>query len=384
MLCENREEAMARCRRVFFVLVLFVFCNVTDASADQITLANGDIISGKVETVSAGSVRIVTDYAGAITVDFRQVANLEIEENGRISLQNGDVITGRIVSMSGESVAIASPVLQDLTIPRDLFKGFNVPVEEVSASELEQTRETLKKTEEKLATAEAKVENLSSISKLWSGSLSLGTQLRRGNTDSSDARFDAIAIRKAPREELSLRFYSDYGETDGETDTNEIFGEVKLKVFRTDRFYLFGLTNMEYDEMENLDLRAQVFGGPGYIFIKTDKTNLLGEIGAGLTGEFFDEEEGDDEENLEASLRLNAEWRQKLFDNAEFFQGLILYPSLSEFGDYRLRSESTLVTPLSEQWAIKLSLVDDYDSSPENKDTKKNDLRFVSSIQYTY
>jgi putative salt-induced outer membrane protein YdiY len=187
-----------------------------------------------------------------------------------------------------------------------------------------------------------------------------------------------------PREELRLRFYADYVETEGETDTNQVFGESKLKVFQTDRRYLFGLTNMEYDEMENLDLRAQAFAGPGYDFIKNERTRLVGEIGAGLTGEFFDEEDDGSDETVEAGLWLNAEWTQKIFENAEFYQGLTVYPSLGKFGDYRLRSESTVKTPLGRQWAIKMSLIDDYDSDPESENVKKNDLRFISSMEYNF
>lgn len=377
--------------RLFVFVSLFVFATASVVSADQIVLLNGDRISGEITAISDGRVMVMTDYAGEISVDFNQVEDMEVEKQGHISLGNGDVITGRIVSVSGETITIRSQVLQEITIPGDLFLGYRRFAEELEEEELEQTRrliqekeKELEETRDELAKTKKEVEDLTSISKLWSGSVSLGAQMRRGNTDSSDVRFDATALRKAPREELALRFYADYGETEGETDTNEIFGEVKLKVFQTDRFYLFGLTNMEYDEMENLDLRAQVFGGPGYNFIDTERTKLLGEIGAGLTGEFFDEDDGGDEETLEASLRLNAEWRQKLFANAEFFQGLTVYPSLGKFGDYRLRSESTLSAPFSEQWAIKLSLVDDYDSNPESEDVKKNDLKFIAAIQYKY
>ncbi len=377
--------------RMLSLALLPVFFATAVVSADQVILVNGDRVSGEIMAISGGRVRMITDYAGEILIDFSQVEDMEIEREGRISLVNGDVLTGRIVSVSGENIAITSQVFQEITVPRSLLLGFNEPAAGADTEELEQTRRLLQeketelgKTQDKLAETEKKVDDLTSISKVWSGSLSLGTQLKRGNTDSSDVRFDATALRKVPREELALRFYADYGETDGETDTNEIFGEVKLKVFQTERFYLFGLTSMEYDEMENLDLRAQVFSGPGYIFIDRERTNLLGEIGAGLMGEFFDEADGDDGETLEASLRLNAEWRQKLFGNAEFFQGLTIYPSLGNFGDYRLRSETTLSTPLSKQWAIKLSLVDDYDSDPEGEDVKNNDLKCISSIQYKY
>jgi hypothetical protein len=61
-----------------------------------------------------------------------------------------------------------------------------------------------------------------------------------------------------------------------------------------------------------------------------------------------------------------------------------LFPSLEDFGEFRVRSESILTSPLGDGWAIKLSLIDDYDSAPENNDVKKNDLCFISAVEYTF
>jgi putative salt-induced outer membrane protein YdiY len=361
-----------------------------NALADQITLANGDKISGEILEIADGQLRILTEYAGEISVDFARVTDLRIDEAGRISLKNGDTITGRIGSISENRIVITSQAFGDAEVARELFESFErTEIADAERAESEQARELLeqaetdlKEAEGKLAQKEEEIKELTTVSKLWSGSFAVGAQLERGNTDTTDVRVEAKATRKAPREELRLRFYADYGETEGKTDTNKVFGESKLKVFQTDRRYLFGLTNMEYDEMENLDLRAQGFGGLGYNFIDKERTHLLGEVGAGLTGEFFDD--GDDEETLEASGWLNSEWKQRLFEHTEFYQALTLYPSLGNFGEYRLRSESTLTTPLSDHWAIKLSLIDDYDTDPESEDVKRNDLRFISSMEYTF
>ncbi|MCJ7637509.1 MAG: DUF481 domain-containing protein, partial [Nitrososphaeraceae archaeon] len=49
-------------------------------------------------------------------------------------------------------------------------------------------------------------------------------------------------------------------------------------------------------------------------------------------------------------------------------------------GDYRLRSESTIKTPMGDQWAIKLSLIDDYDSDPESDTIEKNETSYDDYI----
>jgi hypothetical protein len=39
---------------------------------------------------------------------------------------------------------------------------------------------------------------------------------------------------------------------------------------------------------------------------------------------------------------------------------------------------------MGDGWALKLSLIDEYDSDPESEETDKNDLRFISSVVYTF
>ncbi len=366
------------------MLSFLILLTATRARADQIVLENGDRISGEIIHILDMKIQVATEYAGEISIDFAAVADMRTDRSARIFLENGDVITGKIGSLSSGQVSVSSTALGEIEFPRGQFLGLDTRnVEDLKIQKLQDTHPTPENVLSVPSQAEEeKIEEPASVPSLWSGSLSVGGQLQRGNTDTADLRIEVNAKRTAPREELQLRFYSDYGETDGETDTNKVFGQAKLKLFRTERRYVFGVTNMEYDEMENLDLRAQGFGGLGRIFIDKESTNVLGEIGAGLTGEFFDND--GDEETLEASLWLNAEWRQGLFERLEFYQALTLQPSLGDFGDFRLRSESTIAAPLGAGWAIKFSLIDDYDSDPESEDTKKNDLRLISSAEYAF
>ncbi len=355
-------------------------------SADQIVLDNGDRISGKIIKISAGEVVLETEYAGEICVDFGRVVNMNTERPVRITLREGDVITGRVDSIFEESIIIDSELFGLLEAERSALVGLAEPGTELKVEQyektrqaLEETEESLKRTQEALKEKEEEVAKLSSGAGLWDGSLSLGAALQRGNTDTSDFRLEAKAARTVPREELSLRFHMDYGETDGEADTNETFGAVKLKVFQTDRRYIFGLMDAEYDEFENLDLRLQAFAGPGYIFIDNENTKLLGEIGAGPIGEFVDTETGT-ESTVEANLWLHTEWSQKVYENVLLTTAFTLFPSLGDFGEYRAKLESSLRTPVQERWFLKVSLIDDYDSDPE-EDVENNDVKFITSLE---
>jgi len=372
-----------------FAMGFLMLTPAANVFADQVMLANNDRISGEIISVSNGKIQVKTEYAGVIQVDFNKITNLKTEKNASIILVDGENMTGRIDSISGSSIVVESSELGLIEISRDRFQGMG-PLEatDLKTDENPQIPGTADRQEaaaEKaiVVPADTGTEESPALPKRWSGSLSLGAQLQEGNTDSTDLHFDAKAKREVPLKELQLKFRADYGETEGETDTNKVFGEAKFKAFRCERFYLFGVTNMEHDEMEDLDLRAQFYAGPGYYFIKKERTAMLAEIGAGIVGEWTDAEDGSDE-TIEPGGWINLEWTQRLCKTMEFFQGVTVYPSFGDAGEFRLRSESTLKAPLGKRWALKLSAIDDYDSNPESEDADRNDLQLITSVGYEF
>lgn len=73
----------------------------------------------------------------------------------------------------------------------------------------------------------------------------------------------------------------------------------------------------------------------------------------------------------------------KLTGNLKIVEDIILYPSLSEGGEYRLHSEIAVVNPINDKTSWKVSFIDDFNSSPSGN-TKKNDFRLISSIDYVF
>lgn len=379
--------------RVLIMLVILatLFSNGSNTNADQVTFINGDRISGQIIHVFDGKIQIATEYAGTIETDFEMVADLTTEAPCTITLRNGDVVRGRIYSMSDGLIIVISDILGELKFSKELFVGLNVPETTVEGSpeflklqaQLQETQAALTEAELDLEKKEETIEGLSSPYELWSGSVSLGLTFERGNTDNSKLRFDSRATRTAPGDELRLRLTIDYEESSGDVDTNKVFGQSKLKVFQSDRRYVFGLTDLEYDQLKDLDLRAQAYAGPGYYFIKKERTSLAGEIGAGLVAEFFDNDDGT-KDSYDGRLWLSSEWRQKIFDDTEFSQILTYFPSMEDIGDYRIKYEAVLTTPIGKHWAWKLSFLEEYDSEPDGEDTEKFDTTLISAIEYTF
>ena len=84
---------MHRCALLFCLVSLFFFAFTRDVRADQITLDNGDSLSGTIEKIVAGKLTLKTDYAGSIDIDITKIKKVstsspvEVRSAGRRGLE---------------------------------------------------------------------------------------------------------------------------------------------------------------------------------------------------------------------------------------------------------------------------------------------------------
>lgn len=220
----------------------------------------------------------------------------------------------------------------------------------------------------------------SAAKSLWTGNVEAGIQIREGNTETLDLYGKVGALRKSNRRELSLKASYDFAERDDDTERNRAFAESTYRRYRSAKSYIFGTVNVEHDEIEELDFRLTAAVGPGYKWIDTEDTKLIGEAGFGATAEWYD---GGDQ-HTEAIMMLHGLWTQKVFDESVFSQELTVYPSISDFGSFRLVSSTSLATPLSESLDLRVSLVNEYDNDPEVSGVEKNDMTFRTTVVYRF
>jgi putative salt-induced outer membrane protein YdiY len=220
----------------------------------------------------------------------------------------------------------------------------------------------------------------SAAKSLWTGNVEGGIQIREGNTETFDIYGKVGALRKSYRRELSLKASYDFAERDDDTERNRAFAASTYRRYRSAKSYIFGTINVEQDEIEELDFRLNAAVGPGYKWIDTEDTKLTGEAGFGVTAEWYDGED----QNTEAIVMIHGHWRQKVFDESIFGQELTVYPSISDFGSFRLVSITSLATPLSESLDLRVSLVNEYDNDPGVSGVEKNDLTFRTTVVYRF
>ena len=85
-----------------FIFILFVFLTIgllyiNPLMADELSLKNGDRISGNILNMSDSQVVIKTSYAGEITVKWTEIANVKSDQKIAVMLKNGIEYIGNIV-----------------------------------------------------------------------------------------------------------------------------------------------------------------------------------------------------------------------------------------------------------------------------------------------
>ena len=93
-------------RFISLLILLLVLC--ADAFADQITLRNGDRLTGKIVKSDGGKLFIKTDLLGAVAVDPAVVTAIATNQPLYVTLVDGRTLSG-VLSASGTKQSYALP-----------------------------------------------------------------------------------------------------------------------------------------------------------------------------------------------------------------------------------------------------------------------------------
>lgn len=318
--------------RLAGMILVAVLVLAGTATADVVTLRNGDRLTG--EIVSTDDVQLVlrTAYADALAIDRSDVLDIESDRDAATAFAAG--LTGS-ATIAGPAVAAAG-------------------AKAGSAVEKEVAQTT------------------------WDGKLELGALYTNGNSDRLGGHVSATVIRDTPDDKFTAKALYNYAEEDGSKVTDEQILTLREDV-KFDPWYVFGILEGEHDDIEMLDLRATFTLGAGRKLADGPKFKASLDLGGTLV--YTDYETDDARYDFEARIGFHAE--MPVFESAKLTQDLAVYPSITQGGEYRLVSETAFEQPLSEDWFFKLSVLNRYNSDvPDGVD--ENDLEVRLSLVYSF
>lgn len=271
-----------------------------------------------------------------------------------IYLKNGDRLSGEIIEQNDESISLKTDAIGTILIKRNSIDYIGSVEKEI------------------LAQAEEK---------LWQKEVSLGYNQSSGNTQNNQFSLKFKANRKTGHDEFAIKADTFYSSTNEKMDAQRWYGMARYAFsFRKNEWYYFYKAEVDHDRFADINYRAIPVAGVGYWLFDHPDLKAMAEVGLGLEYTNFRSEAKNSSEII---LAPRVFLEKKFFDSLKVSQDIIIYPYLGEIGEYRLRSETSLINPINDKLSLKFSLLVDYNSSP-SANTKKSDVRFITALTHAF
>jgi putative salt-induced outer membrane protein YdiY len=341
----NRERKPPAFLTIFFVFLFLV--SAGQSVADEVVIENGDKLTGTIVKIEGGKLILKTDYAGSLEIPIEKIKNIVTDKESEVHLTSGEILKGKLKTAEGGTLVI------DPGLPRE---PATVDFKNV-----------------------ASVNPPPKIPPRWKGAINLGGSVQTGNTSRTTASVGAAAARKTDDDRFNLRFLFNYAEEKSETTTRNTYGALKYDYFFTKKLYGYLGVELLIDEFKDLNLRATAGPGLGYQIWDDPVKSFL--VEAGISYVWEDRKIGED--NNWATARLSADFSYKFGKYITFSDLFIIYPNLKRSGEYTLRNEAALTSPLGAGWALRLANIWERDSDP-SPGILKDDLTWLLTLQYSF
>jgi len=341
-----------------FAFPLFAFTAIT--WADQVTMSNGDRLSGTILKLDDSSLILKTDYAGEVKLDWSAVQAIQSAQPLHIVLKNGQTLSGPVTSSDGHlQVGTASGS------PAEAAKA------DVAALRGESEETAYEKTLHPGLLQE------------WNGGTTVSFALTRGNSQTKNLALAFTAARQTLNDKLALYTNSVYATNDApgavpSTTANAIQAGARYDHDLIQRLFAFVTVDFQTDGLQGLNLRSVPGAGLGVHVIKTAATTL--DLLAGLN---YTRENYTTLTRNFAAASFGEELTHKVRTSTVITQSFDFYPDLSSWGEYRGTFNFGTVTKISKWFGWQNSFGDIYVTNPP-AGKKQNDVLLTTGLNVSF
>lgn len=352
---------------VFTGLSSFIF-------ADQVTLKNGDRLTGTVVKSDGKTLVLHTDAGGDLTLKYDAIQEIKTDEELHVSLKGGKTAVGPVTTTDGK-LQIATKTAGTV---------------EASTGDVTLIRNDA----EQLAYEQSLHPGLMHG---WNGGANIGFSVARGNSETENLALAFNAVHPTLNDKITL--YATSIDTTNNLATPSTVANLETGGLRYDRnimprLFVFGAADFMANALQFLDLRQMYSGGFGYHAIKSDRTILDFLGGLNYTHETYSNGnpiagsspvvyESYGKTNRFAALTLGEELNQKLGKSTVITQTLNFLPNLQQTGEYQGTFNLGTVTKINKWFGWQNQFSDIYVSNPPTG-AKKNDVLFTTGLNIAF
>jgi len=350
----------ANWRSGVFFLLLIAATHV--AWADEVTLKNGDRITGAIVKKDGKTLTIKTESLGTVTLPWEQVVALKSDAPLNVVLADGKTVQATLQTTEGKV-------------------------------ELKETRQTLAPADVvaiRDAGEQKAYERLRhpGWGELWAGTVTLGLAGTQGNAQTRTFTVAMNAARVTSSDKASVYFNAVkasalVGGVNSGT-AQAVRGGWAYNHTIASRLFVNTFNDYEYDRFQNLDLRFVIGGGLGYSVWKAERGRLDVVAGAAYNHEKFAPPSPATEfTRNSAEAFWGEDLNYKLSDATSLVQHFRMFNNLSDTGQYRLNFDFGANTRLLKWLTWNLGFSDRYLSDPV-AGRKQNDILYTTGIGVSF
>jgi putative salt-induced outer membrane protein len=362
--------------RRFELLTLIAFLGLSSAVfADQVTLKNGDRLTGTVVKSDGKTLVLHTDAGGDLTIQFAAIQEMKTDKELHVTLKGGKTVVGPVTTTDGK-LEIATKTGGTVEAPKD----------EVTLIRNDAEQETYDKSLHP------------GLRHGWTVGANVGFSVARGNSETENLALAFNAVHASLNDKITL--YASSIDTTNNLATPSTVANLETGGFRYDRnigprMFAFVAADFQSNALQYLDLRSVYTGGFGAHVIKSDNTMLNFLAGVNYTHETYSNGAVNTPvtvpptyvsygvTNRFVALTLGEELTQQLGKSTEVTENFYFYPNLQQTGDYRTTFNIGSVTKLNKWLGWQNQFGDIYVSNPPIG-AKDNDLIFTTGLNIAF
>jgi hypothetical protein len=360
------------------VVAFILFLGLAPAVlADQITLKNGDHLSGKIVKSDGKTLVLHTESAGDVTVQFAAITQITTDQELHITTSDKKTVVGPVTASDGK-IEVATKT------------GGTVEVPEANV--------VLIRDDAEQAAYDKSLHP--GLEHGWNGGANVGFSLARGNSETSNLALAINVVHPTLSDKITV--YLSSIETNNELATPSTVANLITSGIRYDRNFgprTFAFVGADFmsNALQDLDLRGVYGGGLGLHVVKTAGTTLDFLAGLNYTHETYSNGplvipatvpptySSYGVTNKFAALTLGEELMHKAGKTTVITEKFYFYPDLSGsfVGQYRGEFDLGTVTKISKWLGWQNQFSDIYVSNPPIG-TKDNDLILTTGLNFSF
>lgn len=338
-------------KRLFTALLLAMTLLPLSVLADKtdiVVLKNGDRITGEIQRLQAGLLKVSTDAMGTIVIEWRYIAQVLSNDYQSVDTTDGRRYLGKLTSLEeGEVIGVQTRDELIELAPDELFTAWPVETSFWDRSDFD---------------------------------ISFGLDYQK-STDITDVSMAANwSHRTFDRlTEVSLR--SDLTRQNNAPDQRRLQLGSSTQFIRPDRRFNAWLGSAESNESLDLDHRIYFGGVYGkYLFRRSDRWFSLA---GGLVANLEKYAQTDSVKSLEAAVTAAYAYYRYADPERSLTTRLTLFPSLTESGRVRSEFRTTFKLELVSDLFWSMELYYQGDNKPPSENAQKTDYGITTSIGWS-